>query len=84
MQEEAQTPPQAAPESAQADSTVDVPLDAIGGAQEGATVSFKVVSLDQQGGTATLAPVTGEPEGDEAGGTDGMAGEFDQNKMKGA
>ena len=42
--------------------TVEVPVSAIGGAKEGDMVTFKVVSVDQQGGMANLAPAAGAPE----------------------
>ena len=54
--------------------TFDAPLAAIGDAKEGDTISVKVVSRDEQGGTATLTMATDEAE--PAGGTQGMADEF--------
>jgi len=81
MQEEAQTPAPAPDGAGDQTQTVEVPLSAVPNAQEGAMVSFKVVSVDQQNGVVNLAPATSEPEGDEAGGTDGMAGAFDREKM---
>jgi len=83
MDEGAQTPAPAPAPAGGGDQaqTVEVPLSAVPDAQEGATVSFKVVSVDQQNGVVNLAPASGEPEGDESGGTEGMAGEFDREKM---
>ena len=72
--------PLAAPAEGQS-QTVEVPLDSIAGAKEGDTVQFKVVSLDEQNGIATLAPVGAEaPES--AGGSDDMAAEFSPNQLQ--
>ncbi len=77
MAEDAAPAAPAGPPQGDQASTVEVPLAAIGAAKEGEPVQFKVISRDEQGGTANLAPMpAGEPEGDEAGGTDGMADEF--------
>lgn len=62
--------------------TVEVPVSAIGGAKEGDMVTFKVVSVDQQGGMANLAPAAGAPEEDDMGGADGMADQFKKENMK--
>lgn len=70
----AQAPAAAAPTGDEPE-TFQVPVAALGGVQEGATVECKVVSIDQQAGTATLALAQAEPE--PTGGTDGMADEFE-------
>jgi len=79
MDESAQAPA-AAPAAGQS-QTVEVPIAAIGEAKEGDTVTMKVISRDDQNGVANLAPVTGAPE---PGGSDGLASDFDKDKMKGA
>jgi len=68
------SPSPAASPSGDESETFDVPMSALGDVQEGAMVTCRVVSLDQQNGTATLALAQDEPE--PAGGTDGMADEF--------
>lgn len=62
--------------------TVQVPLSAIADSQPGDSVAFKVISRDEQNGTATLAPTTDETE--TPGGSDGMAHEFQSPTPKGA
>lgn len=61
------------PQSDQA-QTFQAPVAALGSVEEGATVTCKVISIDQQSGVATLEVSQAEPEA--AGGTDGMADEF--------
>lgn len=73
MAEGAQAAPPAAPQADQ-QQTVEIPLAAIGQAKEGDTVTFKVISRDEQGGVANVVPMTSEAP--DAGGTDGMADEF--------
>lgn len=55
--------------------TFNAPVAALGDVQEGSTLTVKVISVDEQAGTATLSLAQAEPEAD-IGGTEGMADEF--------
>ena len=69
MAEDAQAPAAAPAPQGDQSTTVEVPLSAIGAAKEGDPVQFKVISRDEQGGTANLAPMTTEDQS-EMGGAD--------------
>ena len=84
MAEDTQSPemaPEMAPTSPGETETVEVPAASIGASMEGDTVQFKVISVDQQNGVATLSPVMAENQ--EMGGSDDMAAEFGKDKMEG-
>ena len=75
--------PAAAPPQGDQAQTAEIPSSMFGGKppQEGEVVEFKVISVDQQSGNVNVAYNTAEPT-EPAGGTDGMADEF-QPKPKG-
>lgn len=81
MAEDQSPPAAAAPEGADGaaqGATTTIPLSVVGGKQlqQGDTLQFSVVSVDQQQGAATIAfkqsPESNGPEG----GSDGLASEF--------
>ena len=80
MDEGAQAPAGNPPPAGE-QQTVEIPIAAIGQAKEGDTVTFKIISRDDQGGVANVVAMTGDAD---AGGTDGMADEFKSQPPKGA
>lgn len=72
-----------APGGADQQQTAEIPMAVFGDKppKEGDTCTFKVVAVNADSGSVTMAYMAqDEPEG--PGGTDGMAAEFDRAKMQ--
>lgn len=80
MDENAQAPQEQA--GADQGQTAELPLTMFGGQEpkEGDVFEFKVVAINADSGTVTVAYNTGDA-GDDAGGSDGMAEEFSKDRM---
>jgi hypothetical protein len=82
MGEDAQAPADAPPSGGDQAQTAEIPASMFGGQtpKEGDTFEFKVVAVNAENGSVTVAYSTGEKPG--MGGSDGLAESFSKDKMQ--